>query len=60
MTPDTDGILDRCECGALAAFTDTGARCTECAEIVCAPTQGEAMVAWNQEMRRRKAKKGGG
>lgn len=60
MIHDTEGLLDNCECGARAAFTDTGARCTECAEIVYALVRSEAMTLWNQEMRRRKAKKGGG
>ena len=57
---DTDGILDRCHCGAHAKFVcDTThqpnswrADCTECAETTdWVFSEDRAMVAWNKAIR---------
>ena len=60
---DTEGLLDKCHCGAVAGFErgkdpDTGefserARCTDCCEQTrWSATRGEAMADWNWNMRR--------
>lgn len=62
-TTDTDGILDRCHCGAHAGFetystecTKQRAFCTECAEQTgWFVTKVGAMIAWNKLIRAIKA-----
>ena len=58
---DTDGLLDRCQCGARAKFTldythqpnSWRVDCTECAETTdWVFAEDQAMIAWNKAMRR--------
>ena len=56
---DTDQIYDRCHCGERAMKIEWGAmhvvKCSECAEVVGPfKTSGEAMVAWNRNIREMK------
>lgn len=56
---DTDGLLDRCLCGAMAGFEESHneamevrARCTECCEQTnWFPTADGASCEWNMMMR---------
>jgi len=58
---DTEGLLDRCECGARAKFEDcveingVSAQCTECAESTGLYLHKiGAIIAWNKQQRRNK------
>ena len=59
---DTDGLLDRCHCGAVAGFEHLGgmslrARCTECCEQTAADHEVHPVVVeWNLARRAEKAK----
>jgi len=63
---DTEGILDRCNCGAVAGFEkpyteamEVRARCTECCESTnWFPTADQASCDWNLARRAEKEKKG--
>ena len=61
---DTDGLLDRCHCGAVAGFEyyspehlTVRARCTECCEQTdwCSE-KWKAVVAWNLTTRKESRK----
>lgn len=69
---DTEGLLDRCHCGAFAGFEQSDeiriiagrecckirARCTECCEqTVYRPFKFQAMQTWNQARRKEKEAK---
>ena len=62
---DTEGILDRCNCGAVAGFEksyteamEVRARCTECCESTnWFPTADQASCDWNLARRAEKEKK---
>lgn len=62
---DTDGLLDRCHCGAVAGFDTTTAGgkerfmagCTECCEqTVYRPFRFQVMREWNLARRAEKEK----
>ena len=63
-TADTDGLLDRCECGVRAGINkgvsacgNDGyiAQCTECAESTGVYLHKiGAIIAWNKQQRRNK------
>jgi len=58
---DTDGLLDKCHCGAVAGFEESElgahyrARCTECYEHTAwTRSKFDAVVKWNTERRKEK------
>lgn len=57
---DTDGLLDKCGCGAHAGFENLSmtlirARCTDCLEMTeVFDDMALAMVAWNKARRAQK------
>lgn len=59
MTPDTDGLLDRCaRCGAFAGFVfhkHNGKVAAACTEYPCGTrffdSQYQAAIEWNREQR---------
>jgi hypothetical protein len=59
---DTDGLLDKCHCGAVAGFEELyfgtcftfySVKCTDCAEQINAAwdTKGVAATEWNKLIR---------
>ena len=59
---DTEGLLDRCHCGAVAGFEHVGgfslrARCTECCEQTGVDhAVHPVMIEWNTARRAEKEK----
>ena len=58
MTTNTDGILDRCHCGARPKFvfkiiSGYCAQCTECGESTdWGVNETQIMIKWNKQMRK--------
>ena len=49
---DTDGVLERCTCGARAGFVGHRVQCSECAECTdMYSDKTDAMVEWNRSVR---------
>jgi hypothetical protein len=57
LIPDTDELLDRCDCGARAGFLIDddkvcGAECTDkCGQVVYTDDATDAMTEWNRMIR---------
>lgn len=66
---DTDGLLDKCHCGAVAGFEELyfgtcltfySVKCTDCPEQInsACGTKGMAAIDWNNNIRSIKNREG--